>query len=67
MTAHLEAIRTMCLAAVTTAQAALQSVEALIDTLDAGANTPAPKDEFAGLTFEDTPPPPIRRRTNGKG
>ena len=66
MTAQLEAVRTMCLAAVTASQAALQAVEAVIETMDAGAGGPAPADEFAGQTFEDTPPPTIRRSRNGQ-
>lgn len=62
--AHLESLRASCLAAMTSCQSAIQHVEALIADADA-AETKPPADEFAGLTFEDTPPP-IRRRTNGK-
>lgn len=61
---QLEALRTTCLAAVTAAQAALQTVESLI-TGDDETEPNAPADEFAHLTFEDSPPP-IRRRTNGQ-
>ena len=60
--AHLESLRASCLAAMTSCQSAVQHIEALIADADKSAAEPA-ADEFAGLTFEDTPP---IRRHHGK-
>jgi hypothetical protein len=69
-TRQLEALRTTCVAALTSCQAAVQHIEAII--ADEDASTPEPAaDDYSHLTFDDPPPtaapaPTIRRRTNGK-
>lgn len=60
--AHLESLRASCVAAVTSCQSAVTHIEALIADADTADDTSA-ADEFAGLTFEDTPP---IRRNNGR-
>ena len=61
---QLESLRAVVHSAMTTCQGALLAIEAIIASED--ETDTQPTDEFAGQTFEDTPPPTIRRSRNGQ-